>query len=33
MDNQILKMLVANQSNQMRVDVLDLHSSEMSSCF
>ena len=33
MDNQILKTLVANQSNQMRVDVLDLHSSEMSSWF
>lgn len=33
MDNQILNMLVANQSNQMRVDVLDLHSSEMSSWF
>ena len=33
MDNQILEMLAANQSNQMRVDVLDLHSSEMSSWF
>ena len=33
MDNQILKTLVANQSNQMHIDVLDLHSSEMSSWF
>ena len=33
MDNQILEMLVANQSNQMHIDVLDLHSSEMSSWF
>lgn len=33
MDNQILEMLAANQSNQMHIDVLDLHSSEMSSWF
>lgn len=33
MDNQILKVLMLNQLNHMRIDVLDLHSLEMSSWF
>lgn len=33
MDNQILKTLLTNQLNHMRIDVLDLQSLEMSSWF
>lgn len=33
MDNQILKALTMNQLNQMRIDVLDLQSAEMSTWF